>query len=217
MKDAPTSTPLFLRLAPHRGRCRILDLESLPGAAGAVSRAEPLRHDALAAELAGLAIDDRAGADVMLVERDAGVRLTQQLSQHSLALFDRQSAHLLVVKFRQIEGESTACEPERRRRINSNTASPLSSQTIASPSIRQERAGSIATAATTSGNRAVKSWPPRVKSRTPAASRGARMRKPSCLISCSQSGPAGGALAGDGKQGSMKPIARPLRCNMTPS
>jgi hypothetical protein len=38
----------------------------------------------------------------------------------------------------------------------------------------------------------------------------ARMRKPSCLISCSQLGPLGGALAGDGKQGSI----RLLRCNM---
>jgi hypothetical protein len=31
------------------------------------------------------------------------------------------------------------------------------------------------------------------------------------LISCSQ---LGGALAGDGRQSSMRPIARPLRCSM---
>jgi hypothetical protein len=32
------------------------------------------------------------------------------------------------------------------------------------------------------------------------------VRKPSCLISCSQSAWAGGALAGDGGHGPMKPI-----------
>jgi len=47
--------------------------------------------------------------------------------------------------------------------------------------------------------------PARVISRTPATSRRAIMRKPSCLISCSQPGPEGGALAGDGKQGSIMP------------
>jgi len=38
------------------------------------SIAEPLRHDALAAELAGLLIDDLAVADVVLVERNARTR-----------------------------------------------------------------------------------------------------------------------------------------------
>jgi hypothetical protein len=49
----------------------------------------------------------------------------------------------------------------------------------------------------------------RVISRTPAASRRARMRKPSCLISCSQPGPEGGSLTGDGRHGSM--VASPER------
>jgi hypothetical protein len=31
------------------------------------------------------------------------------------------------------------------------------------------------------------------------------MRKPSCLISCSQPGPEGGAFAGDGRHGSIVP------------
>jgi hypothetical protein len=33
-------------------------------------------------------------------------------------------------------------------------------------------------------------------------------------VSYSQSGPLGGAFAGDGRQGSMKPIVAGLRCNM---
>jgi hypothetical protein len=46
---------------------------------------------------------------------------------------------------------------------------------------------------------------------SPALSRRARMRKPSCLISCSQPGPEGGALAGEGRQGSMIPKPRRVR------
>ena len=54
-----------------------------------------------------------------------------------------------------------------------------------------------------------KSFPARLISRTPALSRRARMRKPSCLISWSQPGPEGGALAGEGRHGSTLP--RPAR------
>jgi hypothetical protein len=56
----------------------------------------------------------------------------------------------------------------------------------------------------TEGNRPVQSCPLRVKSRTPAVSRRTSMRKPSCLISCSQPAPAGGFAAGLGRQGSQK-------------
>jgi hypothetical protein len=45
--------------------------------AGAIERAEPLRHDALAAELASLREYDIAVADVMLVERNPLRRLAQ--------------------------------------------------------------------------------------------------------------------------------------------
>jgi hypothetical protein len=58
---------------PHRGRRRVLELEPV-----AIERAGSLRHDALAAEFAGLLIDDLAVADEMLVERDALRRLAQQ-------------------------------------------------------------------------------------------------------------------------------------------
>jgi hypothetical protein len=44
----------------------------------------------------------------------------------------------------------------------------------------------------------------RPAARTPAASRRTSIRKPSCLISCSQPAPAGGLSAGLGRQGSQK-------------
>jgi hypothetical protein len=61
------------------------------------------------------------------------------------------------------------------------------------------------TAIAMSGKWSVKSFPFGVISRTPAPSRRARMRKPSCLISWIQPGPEGGALAGDGRHGSIMP------------
>jgi hypothetical protein len=78
MASTPTPAPIFLRFAPHRRRRRILDLEPLPGSAGAVERAEPLRHDALAAELAGVFDHDIAVADEVLVECNSWRRLAQQ-------------------------------------------------------------------------------------------------------------------------------------------
>jgi len=77
--------------------------------------------------------------------------------------------------------------------------------------IRNDFAGRASTAATMIGKRLVKSLPLRVISRTPALSRRAMMRKPSCLISCSQPGPGGGAFAGDGRHGSMIPRPRWVR------
>src|SRR6516162_6233742 len=102
-------------------------------------------------------------------------------------------------------------------RIRSKTASPFSSQTIASPSIMHDRTGSDLSAIAMAGKWSVKSLPLRVMSRTPVRSRRARIRKPSCLISCSQPGPEGGAFAEVGKHGSTIPsrgAARSLRSDI---
>src|SRR6516225_4958498 len=68
-----------------------------------------------------------------------------------------------------------------------------------------DRTGSDLSAMAMNGKRSVKSFPARVISRTPALSRRAMIRKPSCLISWSQPGPLGGDLAGDGRHGSTVP------------
>src|SRR5262249_59123322 len=52
--------PFLLRLALHRRRCRVLELEPVPRAAADIRRAQALRHDASAAEPAGVAVDDIA-------------------------------------------------------------------------------------------------------------------------------------------------------------
>ena len=101
----------------------------------------------------------------------------------------------------------------RQDLTSSNTASPLSSLTMASPAIRQERTRSAAIAdeGKALGNIvAVAGVEPHALG---VAARAIR-RKPSCLISCSQSGRVGGALDGEGRQGPIRPPARGLRFNM---
>jgi hypothetical protein len=63
--------PTMSRLALHRWRIRIFDLEPKRRAARAIDRAKPLRHDPLAAKPASLAKYDRAVLHEMLVEYDA--------------------------------------------------------------------------------------------------------------------------------------------------
>jgi hypothetical protein len=50
--------PIFFRLALHCGRPRVFDLDPITASAGAVERAELLRHDAFTAERARLLEDD---------------------------------------------------------------------------------------------------------------------------------------------------------------
>jgi hypothetical protein len=109
------------------------------------------------------------------------------------------------LSYTRLQNCPTAAALGWRPRMRSNTARPFWSVTIASPSIRHERADNAATAAAASGKRPAKSYPLRVRSRTPAASRRAMMRKPSCFISCSQSPPIGGRSTGRGRHGSMNP------------
>jgi len=92
--------------------------------------------------------------------------------------------------------QSTALASAPWRRIKSKTASPLSSQTIASPSINQERTRSLPTGAAINGNRCENSLPGRLISLTPALSRRSRMRKPWCLFRVASHRHAGGLIRG---------------------
>jgi hypothetical protein len=55
-----------------------------------IRRTEPLRHDALAAEFAGVREHDVAVALVMLIEDDARTRTANEQRQFLLAVFDRR-------------------------------------------------------------------------------------------------------------------------------
>src|SRR3979411_1295766 len=58
--SSSTFAPVLLRLSPDRRRRRVLDLNHIRTLVlpRPITRAEPLRHDALAAELAGVGEDD---------------------------------------------------------------------------------------------------------------------------------------------------------------
>jgi anaerobic glycerol-3-phosphate dehydrogenase len=103
------------------------------GTARAIRRVKPLRHDALTTELARLAKHNSAVLLEMLIENDAQVRAAQQLCQQSLTLLDWLPPQVPTVKLKQVE----RAQDRTSERAVSKTARPFSSQTIASPSIKQ--------------------------------------------------------------------------------
>lgn len=165
-------------------------------ATGAVRRPdEPLRHNAFTAYLARGPVGARTVLLEMLIEHDARMRALEQLGEQILALLNWLPAQIMAVASKS-NAQSTALPIVPWRRINSNTASPFSSQTI-----RQDQTGSLPMAIAMKGNRPEKSFPARVISRTPALSRRAKIRNPSCFISCGHPGPEGGSLAGEDRSG----------------
>ena len=68
-----SSSPFLFRLALHRRGRRVLELEPMSGAAADIRRAEPLRHNALAAELAGVAVDDVAADPIRFTPYGTGI------------------------------------------------------------------------------------------------------------------------------------------------
>jgi hypothetical protein len=70
-RPASLGAPIFLGLALHRRRGRILDLEPMRRSPRAVGRAQPFRHDALATQLAGV------------VENDLGVALEELIDDNA--------------------------------------------------------------------------------------------------------------------------------------
>ena len=171
-------------MTAHPWRLRVFDLDPASSAAGNVTQAESLRDDALAPEHTSLPVDDHTIGLAVGVKHDPSTRPAQHLRQRTLARFDRSVAQVLAVELKQVEGAQQGSRLSvRLRRSRSNTASPLWSQAMASPSIRHERTLNPAIAAAIIGNLPAKSYPLRVTSRTSAPLRWAMIRNPSCLIS----------------------------------
>ena len=147
------AVPILLRFTRHCWRGRVLDLQPAVSAPGAVRRAQTLRHDALAAERTSLAVDDRAIRDKCALNtmpaglpRSSDLRVLLRISSGSRRKSSPSSSS-------RSKAQRTAVALDRCPRMRSKTASPFWSVTIASPSMRQERAGSTATAAAASGKR----------------------------------------------------------------
>jgi hypothetical protein len=90
------AAPIFLCLPPHGWRFRVLDLEPVLDATGAVMRAEALRYDALATECAGFAEYDRAFILEMVIE--GLIRQSSSMSGR------RQNLRPNLVPFREHSG-----------------------------------------------------------------------------------------------------------------
>ena len=67
----PSSAPILFRFPLHRRRVRVFHLEPVLRAPGDVARAQPLRHDAFEAHLAGVLEHNIARMRQMLVEPQA--------------------------------------------------------------------------------------------------------------------------------------------------
>jgi hypothetical protein len=132
-RPATLSAPIFLGLAFHRWRLRVFHLHPTVSAARAIKRPEPLGHNALAAEPAGVLEYDLAVALVVLIEHNAGMRGANQLGQLRL----RSSIGLRRKSWPsssiRSKAQSTASSPWRDRRMSSNAARPLSSVTSPRP------------------------------------------------------------------------------------
>ena len=96
---------IFLFLAPHCFAARVLALEPVRRAAGAIVRTLALRHDAFEkSPLAGVGEDGRAVALDMLVEAQAKASFGQRTSKRGLADLKRIAPQVVAVQLDQVEG-----------------------------------------------------------------------------------------------------------------
>ena len=109
------------------------------GAAGDVARAHPLADDALAAKFAGVLEDLHSVAVKVLAQVQTGADIAHDLRQLVLADLDRHGPQVFAVELQQIECEQhrlsfdLAAVPQQ---VEDRKALP--SQTVISPSIRQD-------------------------------------------------------------------------------
>src|SRR5262245_12580265 len=97
----PLSAPVLFLFALHSWCRRILALDPVTRATGAVGRAKALRHDTFEPKLAGVAEDDIAGLINVLVEQQARFGVAQELSERCLTRFDGLAAQVLTIKLDQ--------------------------------------------------------------------------------------------------------------------
>src|SRR5262249_10274035 len=100
----PLLAPVFFGVPSHRFARRVLELEPVLRAPGSVARAEPLRHDAFEAHLAGVPEYALAIVGEVLVQTQTRKAPTQPARERRLAGFDRLAPQILAIQFKQVEG-----------------------------------------------------------------------------------------------------------------
>jgi hypothetical protein len=99
------AAPILFGLALDGGRCRVLDLDPVIGAAGHVARADPLADDAFAAELAGVFEDFHSVTVQVLAQVQPRAGITHKFRQPLFADLDRHGPQVFAVEFQQVECE----------------------------------------------------------------------------------------------------------------
>src|SRR5262245_41808596 len=98
------SSPVLLRLAPHRLAPRVLALEPVGRAARAIRRALHLRHDALQPHLAGMGKHGRSVRLDVGIEAQTWSGALDQRCQGGLAGVEGLAPQIVAVQLNQVEG-----------------------------------------------------------------------------------------------------------------
>jgi len=114
----PSTAPFFLLFALH-GRCIcVLHFEPIGRAAANVRRAQTLRHDPLAAELAGVAVDDVTAVIEVLDEPQPRPAGAQQARQRRLAPVMKRSSKDDMRARRDADGRGIDRHPDVSGRLS---------------------------------------------------------------------------------------------------
>jgi hypothetical protein len=150
----------------------------------------------------------------VLAEPDHARRL-QQGRQCRFAGFERHAAQIAAVILQQIEGveHGNVTAAPAAQRLETGEPVPTDHDRLAVE--REALSFQPSRAFCDPRSRAVQSIALRLKSRTPSPSRRTIIRYPSCLISCTQSAPEGGAARSTGWAGTTNPAGNLLR-NIAP-
>jgi hypothetical protein len=184
----------------------VLGFEPVAAPPAPMEAARPLRHDPFEAKFAGLGEHDRAFFGERLVEQDSvGAPPGDQPSERLSPLLKRALPQIVAAETQKVEGHQRGLLPAVFGEERMEVAPPSSRNTTASPSIIASSALTPRTASAILEKRPVKSAPRRLQTVTRLPCFQATMRKPSCLISCSQPGPAGGRSTSVGSHGWMNP------------
>jgi hypothetical protein len=103
----PAPRPVALGLPAHGEAHRVLELEPVGRASGAVARADALRHDPFEPQRAGV-LKHGVAVDVLAfdpcIEDEPGPCPLEQTPKPQLALLERLAAQIIAVDLDQVEG-----------------------------------------------------------------------------------------------------------------
>jgi len=99
-----SSIPIFAPLPLDRDTRRIADLDPCCARPRSIGTIDPLRDDALGAQLACMLEYGRTIPGNMFVEKDVGLDAAQQARQGGLTVEERKVTQVLAIMLDQIEG-----------------------------------------------------------------------------------------------------------------